>query len=271
MTFRILGLPEQGAHDFVQRFEETTSGTVPDAASYETAEGGAAMFAQLEVIMDTIKTRRATPRGDIISYLVHNEVDGQKFSDNELLGFIGLILAGGLLTTTDAIGNALIHLQEHPEDRTRLIAEPDLIPIAIEEFLRYEAPVMGLARTATRDVELGGQAISKGEKVLLLWAAANRDPDEFPEPDRCIIDRSPNRHVSFGVGIHRCLGSNLGRLEFRVALEEVLRRMPDYDIDLERVVMAPSVGITYGRIRIPMSFPAGRREEGGARDLPRRG
>jgi cytochrome P450 len=259
MTYRLLGLPEEEALSFVQSFEHATSGTVPVAEQY-TTDDGAGTLAQFSVVMETIQARRAEARDDIISYLVHNEIDGKRLDDTELMGLIVSILSGGMLTTTDAIGNALVYLQEHPEDRDRLIQDRALIPTAVEELLRYEAPVMGLCRTATRDVEVGGRQIAEGEKVLLLWASANRDPDEFPDPDRCIIDRTPNRHVSFGVGIHRCLGSNLGRLELRVALEEVLRRMPRYEIDLDGVVMAPVVGITYGRIRIPMTFPIGDRE-----------
>lgn len=262
MTYRLLGLPEAEALSFVQSFEHATSGTVAveELGAQYTTDDGAGMLAPFSVVMDTVQARRAEARDDIISYLVHNEIDGKRLDDMELMGFIALILAGGLLTTTDAIGNALVYLQEHPEDRDRLIQDRALIPAAVEEFLRYEAPVVGLCRTATRDVEVRGRQIAAGEKVLLLWASANRDPDDFPDPDRCIIDRTPNRHVSFGVGIHRCLGSNLGRLEFRVALEEVLRRMPGYEIDLDGVVMAPVVGITYGRIRIPMTFPIGDRE-----------
>jgi cytochrome P450 len=119
---------------------------------------------------------------------------------------------------------------------------------------------MALARTATRDTELQGQPIVKGDKVLMLWASANRDGAVFTDPDRCIIDRPNNRHMAFGVGVHRCLGMHLGRLEFRVALEEVLRRIPDHRIDLDGVVMAPVVGVTYGRIRIPMTFAPGVRQ-----------
>jgi cytochrome P450 len=211
-------------------------------------------------VIETIAKRRAEPKEDIISYLVQNEIDGEKLDDTELLGFIALILAGGLLTTTDAIGNALVQLERQPEDRQRLASDPVLMESAIEEFLRFEAPVMALARTATRDTQLAGQRIAKGEKVLLLWASANRDCSVFEDADQCILDRPHNRHMAFGVGIHRCLGSHLGRLEFRVALEEILRRMPDHHIDLEAVVMAPIVGVTYGRIRIPMTFTPGRPE-----------
>jgi cytochrome P450 len=151
-------------------------------------------------------------------------------------------------------------LEHQPEDRDRILADPSLIHVAVEEFLRFESPVTALARTATRDTELGGQKIAMGEKVLLVWASANRDASMFEDADRCVIDRAPNKHMAFGVGIHRCLGAHLARLEFRVALEELLRRVPDYRIDLNGVVMAPVVGVIYGRIRIPMTFTPRRRE-----------
>jgi cytochrome P450 len=259
MTYRLLGLPEASAVEFVQNFEAATSGGT-GVDDLDEAAPGHGLLAHFDTVMSTIAARRATPSDDIISYLVHADIDGEPLDDTELLGFVSLILAGGLLTTTDAIGNALIQLERQPEDRARLRREPSLIPMAVEEFLRFEAPVMGLARTATRDTELNGQRIAKGDKVLMLWASANRDAAAFPEPDRCILDRPSNRHMAFGVGIHRCLGSNLGRLEFRIALEEILRRMPDHRIDLDNVVMAPVVGVTYGRVRIPMTFTPGDRE-----------
>ena len=150
-----------------------------------------------------------------MSFLQAAEIEGRPLTEEEIDAVISLILAGGLLTTTDAIGNALVYLERNREARRRLIEEPALIQSAIEEFLRYEAPVTGLSRTVSKDCEIDGQKLRKGEKVLMLWASANRDEEEFPNPNEVILDRHPNRHVSFGVGIHRCLGSNFGRLEFR--------------------------------------------------------
>ena len=157
-------------------------------------------------------------------------------------------------------GSALVYLARNPAVRRRLIESPALIPSAIEEFLRMWAPVTGLARTASRDCAIAGQPIRRGERVLLLWASANRDSEEFPDPDRVDVERSPNRHATFGLGIHRCLGSHLARLQFRVALEEVLERLPDYTLDEPGLKLSPDVGTVFGYVGLPARFAPGKRE-----------
>jgi cytochrome P450 len=137
---------------------------------------------------------------------------------------------GGLDTTAWTIRSSLWHLAQHPADRRRLSKDPSLIPDAVEEFLRTMSPVQAMARTATRDIHLNGHQIAKGERVVLVFGAGNRDPEEFPEPDAVMIDRRPNRHLSFGLGIHRCIGSNLGRSEVKVALQEFLIAFPDFEL-----------------------------------------
>ena len=130
------------------------------------------------------------------------------------------------------------------------------MPSAVEEFLRFEAPVQGLARTVTKDCELGGQQLREGDKVWMLWASANRDGAEFPDPDDVVLDRPANRHFAFGVGIHRCLGAQLGRLMGRVALEELLRRIPDYDLPARSAVRhLPDCAIVYSLESLSGSFP----------------
>ena len=130
---------------------------------------------------------------------------------------------------------------------------------AVEEFLRYEAPVMALGRTASRDGEIGGQAIQEGDRVLIVFGSANRDESEFEHADEVLVERFPNRHVTFGLGIHRCIGMHFARLEMRIALEEVLQRMPDFRIDESQVVAPRHVGEIYGRLALPMTFTPGRR------------
>ncbi len=255
MTFQMLGFPPDIWRDYV----DTLEGGIPD--NDEARQQAMSRFSRFfEVITETKAARRREPKDDIVSFLQSAEIEGRPLTEEEIDAVINLILAGGLLTTTDAIGNALIYLERDREARRRLIEEPELMRSAIEEFLRYEAPVTGLARTVSKDCEVDGQTIRKGEKVLMLWASANRDEEEFPSPDEVILDRHPNRHVAFGVGIHRCLGSNFGRLEFQIALEEVLRRMPDYTIGLDEIRPSPDVGTTYGRLAIPMTFKPGPRE-----------
>ena len=255
MTFRMLGFPPEVWRDYVDSME------APPETEEERQAAMTGFSRFFNVINEIMEARRREPKEDIVSFLLGAEVEGRPLTQDEINGVINLILAGGLLTTTDAIGNALIYLERDREARRRLIEEPELMPSAIEEFLRYEAPVTALCRTTSRDTEIGGQKLRAGERVMMLWASANRDEGEFANPNEVILDRHPNRHVAFGVGIHRCLGSNFGRLEFRIALEEVLLRMPDYTIQLDEIRPSKDVGTTYGRLAIPMTFTPGPRED----------
>jgi cytochrome P450 len=156
----------------------------------------------------------------------------------EILGYVGLLAGAGNETTTRLIGWAGKLLAEHPDQRRELVEDPSLIPDAIEELLRYEAPSPVQARTLTADVEHHNHLVTAGSIVLLLNASANRDERQFPEPDRFDIHRTIRRHLSFGYGLHFCLGAHLARLEARIALEEVLKRFPSWEIDSERAIRA---------------------------------
>jgi hypothetical protein len=171
--------------------------------------------------------REAEPRDDLITYLAGAAIDGVPLSRKHQIGSAFLILIAGADTTWSAIGSSLWHLATHEEDRRRLVADPGLIDTAAEEFLRVYAPV-SVGRIARQDTDLDGRMVAAGERVLLAFAAANRDPGVFEDPDEIRIDRKRNRHLTFGSGGHRCLGSNLARLELRVTLEEWLRVMPDF-------------------------------------------
>ena len=173
-----------------------------------------------------IADRRAHPRDDLVSALVHAEVDGERLSDDELLMETLLILIGGDETTRHVLSGGMYQLLRHPEQRDALARDPAGIPTAVEEMLRWVSPIQNMARTAARDVELRGQHIREGQKVLLLYPSANRDAAVFPDPFRFDVTRSPNDHLAFGLGAHFCLGANLARLELRVLLEEALRRLP---------------------------------------------
>src|SRR5690606_26426732 len=160
--------------------------------------------------LDQIEHRKEQPGDDLISFLLHAELDGGPVPMHVIRGNISLMLIAGIDTTWSSIGSALWHLASHPEDRRRLVEEPDLIPTAVEEFLRAYSPVT-MARVATRDTRLGDRDVKAGEIVLVPFPAANRDPDAFDRPEEVIIDREVNRHIAFGSGIHRCAGSNLAR------------------------------------------------------------
>jgi len=188
--------------------------------------------------VDQIEQRRNEPGDDLISALLHSDVDGQPVSDGHVLGIAALTLIAGVDTTWSAIGAALWHLGSHPDDRRRLVAEPELMPVAIEEFLRAYSPVT-MAREVSVAIDFGGCPMRVGDRVLLNFPAANRDPDVFEHADTVILDRQQNRHLAFGVGIHRCAGSNLARMELRVALESWLSRIPEFELaDPDQVTWA---------------------------------
>ena len=153
-------------------------------------------------------------------------------------------------------------MDEHHELRDQLRARPELLPTAVEEFLRYEAPQPGLARVATRDCTIRGQSIAAGDRLLLLWASANRDEDAFPNAAEVIPDRYPNRHLTFGIGLHRCVGAPFASAQIRLALAGLLRRIPDYRIDADNIIGAETGGIVFGRFSIPMTFTPGARVNG---------
>jgi cytochrome P450 len=162
--------------------------------------------------------------------LLTAEVDGRHLTAEELADYGFILVVAGLDTTAWVLRSSIWYLAHHPEDRATLVRHPELIGSAVEEFLRCLSSVQGMARTVMRDVELDGHTMRPGDRVLLVFGAGNRDEEKFPDGDRIVIDRTPNPHLAFGAGIHRCMGSNLARRELRVALEEFLIRYPDFSI-----------------------------------------
>jgi len=202
-----------------------------------------------------IAERREMPAGtrpdDILTMLLEVETD-EPMTDEHLLGTCFLLLIAGIDTTWSNIGSALLHLATHPEDQQRLRDEPELIPVAVEEFLRFYSPVT-MARYVTQDTEYAGCPMKEGDKVLMAFPAGNHDPEQFEDADTFIIDRKRNRHFAFGSGIHRCLGSNLARMEIRVSLEVFLERIPTFELaDPEAVVW--NGGQVRGPRRVPIRF-----------------
>jgi hypothetical protein len=196
-----------------------------------------------------IEDHRANPRDDLTSYLLDVEVAGEKLAIEHVFGTMILILIAGIDTTWSAIGASLWHLAKSPDDLARLVNEPDLMPIAIEELLRFYAPVT-MARLVNKDMEYMGCPMKEYDWILLGFPAANRDPKVFEDADKFIIDRLENRHLAFGLGIHRCAGSNLARMELRVAIEEFIKRYPRFELaEPDAVTWAP------GQIRGPRNLP----------------
>ncbi|MDY6996121.1 MAG: cytochrome P450, partial [Actinomycetota bacterium] len=221
----LLGMP---TGDIPRCFELTDT-----ALNGPTEETRASAWADLyQHLHDVVSARTAEPpRDDMIDVLLAAEIDGQKLEFTDIVGNAMLLVQAGLETTANAMSFAFHYLATHPDERDRLIADPDIQPRAVEEFIRFAGSIHGIHRTVSDEVDLDGHRFCPGETVLINYAAANRDPAVFPDPDRCVLDRRDNRHLGFGAGVHRCLGSNLARLEFQVGLQRVLARMPDVELD----------------------------------------
>ncbi|HEY0955112.1 MAG TPA: cytochrome P450 [Roseateles sp.] len=207
-------------------------------------------------LADLIATRRDSPRQDLVSGLLAAEVEGERLTLQEVASTCRLLLIAGFETTTNLIGNTLQLLLAHPEALARLVADPGLLPAAIEEALRFNTPFMFFARRATRDVVLGGQLIRAGQQVMTFNASGNRDEAAFPHADRFDIGRTANRHLSFGHGIHYCLGAGLGRLEARVAIATLLRRFGALRPDERRPAEPLQSFVLFGFSSLPVRFEA---------------
>jgi cytochrome P450 len=190
----------------------------------------AAIGALRDFLATLIQARRVRPEDDILGVLLRAEIAGQSLSDDEVLSLCFTFVLAGLETTIIAMGAAMLYLARHPDLKARFQADDALLEPAVEEFLRLEPPAQAHARTLAADVELHGRTLRAGERVILLWASANRDAGQFPDPNRFVPDRHPNRHFTFGAGPHRCIGADLARMEIRVAIRQLLRRFPGYHL-----------------------------------------
>ncbi|MFI2336716.1 cytochrome P450 [Nocardia rhamnosiphila] len=233
--------------------------TPPDSPDMERVQGlNMAMGLDLLASLHEI---RENPRPGLVDALVRMDIDGEKPEDIDLLGILGLLIGGGFDTTTALTAHSLEWLSEHPEERETLSRERDvLLNSATEEFLRFFTPAPGDGRTISKDCEIAGQEFREGERLWLSWAMANRDPSVFPDPDTVVLDRKGNRHVSFGLGIHRCIGSNLARLVFKRMLVAVLDRMPDYRCDSDGAMHYDTIGVIQGMRKLPAIFTSGPRQ-----------
>lgn len=233
-------------------------------AGSERAQRGAQGLAYMERrIRELIRERRESPADDAVSELVAaRNADGEPFTEDELVSVIGLLIAGGVDTTTSLTGSTLVHLSRNPDQRQRLIESPDLLERATEEFLRAFAPSQSMARTVRADTEVGGCPVRAGERVLIPWVAANHDPAVFPDPEEIRLDRDASRHLSFGIGSHRCAGAHLARAMFREMMTQVLTRLPDFRVLEDGLVAYPTSGNQRGWDAIPAVFTPGPRSTG---------
>jgi cytochrome P450 len=251
-----LGFPHDRVIEAAEIMHDTL-GYPPESDRYKKARAN-------DMIQQTLwaacAARRKEPRHDLISWLMTQEINGKPVDDQTIVQLAIVLVGGGVDTTTSLTSSALVHLNRDRELRQQLIDNPGLLEPATEEFLRVYPPLSSIARTARRDYVLRGCRLHSGDRVLVSRYAANYDPDAFERPEEFIVDRFPNRHVSFGLGPHRCVGSHIARLMFQEMMGQILRRMPDYELDEESISTYPDRGMVNGWAALPARFTPGTRE-----------
>lgn len=225
----LMGVPEEDRHLMYELSHALIDDQDPEVAPSEESkqQDSARLFGYA---MEMAAKERANPQDNLTSALLAAEVDGRKLTDMEYTLFFMFLIVAGNETTRTATSHGLLTLLEHPDQMQRLVDDPSMIPAAVEEMLRWEPPIQHFRRTAMHDTELGGKKISEGDKVLMWYAACNRDPEVFDDPDVFRIDRTPNPQLSFGIGQHFCLGANLARLSLRLVFEELLAGITDIEV-----------------------------------------
>lgn len=239
---RLIGIPEPDLHllrNWSVSFGKLLGGSAITAGEYLECRDSVLDF--IEYCEALIKVRRLDPRDDLLSDLVRIEAEGDRISIDELVSNLILLVVAGHGTVTHLVGNGLIALHRHPEQWRLLGGDPTIVPGAVTELLRYDGPVQTAVRDATADVEIGGRSISKGQRVVVILGSANRDERQFDEPDRLDVCRTGTRLLSFGYGIHACIGAMLGRMEAQVAFGEIARRFPNFRIETDRPDWSPEV------------------------------
>jgi cytochrome P450 len=254
LTMKLMGLPYDNWHLYANLFHSVMA-MPQDGPEYASAI--AEVPAMMQGVLEFAATRRAEARDDLTSFLIQFEFDGQRLTDEQLLNILWNLIAGGVDTTTSQTALTLRHLGTHPELRQQLIDHPELYRTATDEFLRYFSVNHQLSRTVTRDIVLCGQHLRRNERVVISWLAANHDEQEFDRPDEIMLDRAPNRHLAFGLGLHRCIGSHLARLMSEVMVKAVLDRIPDYQVDCDGVHEYLGNPSMTGLGKLPVTFTPG--------------
>jgi cytochrome P450 len=250
----LFGVPEADRDRFRAWSRELVRLLDPMVAADALDRALQARLALRGYLRELIATRRSQPTGDLLSALIAAEDQGSQLSESELVSMCVLLLVAGHETTVNLIGNGTLALLRHPETRAGLAADAALPGKAVEELLRYDSPVQFTSRHALADLEIGGRRVRAGETVIAVLGAANRDPAQFPDPDRLDLARAPNRHIAFGGGIHFCLGAPLARVEARIAISAVLARLPGMEPGPEPPVRRDTVTLR-GLSSLPVSFP----------------
>ncbi len=256
LTMALVGLPLDDWKPYADLFHGTIAHR-PGEPEFDRAVAN--VPAMLTRLGEVAAARRDDPGDDLLSALVLVDVDGRRLTDRELQSVLWNLVGGGLDTTTSLTSLSLHHLDAHPELRAQLIESPGLIDSATEEFLRYFSVNETLTRTITRDTELGGQQLCRGEHLMLSWLSANRDESVFDRADEVVLDRAANPHLAFGVGPHRCIGMHMARTMFKVLLAEVLTRIPDYAVDRDATRFYAGNPELNGVVTMPATFTPGPR------------
>ncbi|MGP0029235.1 MAG: cytochrome P450 [Acidimicrobiales bacterium] len=254
-TMRLLGLPLTQWQHWAEYFHSAT------AYGPQMPERQAALArtpAMVAEVTEVLGERRRHPGDDLASCLVALEIEGRPMTDDELVAVLWNLIGGGVDTTTSLTSLALGHLSEHPQLRDRLAGDPEQLSAACEEYLRWTSVNETLSRTCTRDTVLGGQQLRRGDFVVMSWLGADYDPAVFPDPDEVEIDRSPNPHLAFGLGSHRCIGLHVARVLFEVMMREVLARIPDYVVDQDGTQYYLGNPKLHGAVTMPVTFTPGR-------------
>ncbi len=253
LTMGMLGLPLvdwviycEPAHAMVY-----TPPHSPDFA--RVLEGNIRMAAKL---FEEMERARVHPREGMVKALIDAQAAGAPFTDDDIGGTLTLLIGGGFDTTTSLTAHALDWLDRHPSERPRLRDDPALMDTATEEFVRYATPAQGGGRTVTQDCVVGGHQFHRGDRVWMAYALANHDPAVFDNPDEIVLDRFPNKHAAFGLGVHRCIGSNLARMSFKTMLGQVLDDLPEYRIERDGIVRYEDIGTINGYKHLPATFPS---------------
>jgi cytochrome P450 len=252
VTLEWLGYPLEHAELASQATHEML-GCPPDSEGFR--RGYEATLRTHQILREPIEAHRIEPRDDVIGYLMNQELDGRPLDNSTIFNICIVLVGGGVDTTTSLTSSALMHLNRDRGLRKRLIEEPGLLVPATEEFLRMYPPLATIARTARQDTELRGCPVHAGDRVLISRHSANYDATQFDNPERFVPDRFPNRHVSFGLGVHRCVGSHLARQMFHEMITQILRRMPDYEIDETATIPYPDRGFAQGWLNLPARYP----------------
>lgn len=256
VTLEWMGVPQEDWKRMSESFHDL-SGYPPDSERGRAAYEG--LLWMHERVAELLRQRRERPQDDFLSYLAQQQVDGELLSIEMMKNIVVQVIGGGVDTSTSLVASAFLHLQRHPGDLRRMREDPSVWESATEEFLRRYPPFFFIARTAAEDVELGGAQIRAGDRVLISQGSACHDDRAFDDPLGFHIDRTPNKHVAFGLGSHRCPGMHLAKIEFREMVGQVLERMPDYRIDEDRVELYPSQASIAGLVSMPAEFTPGAR------------